>query len=250
MQSGPVVHSQIEYCNLLDSLVQPGTRWLDIGCGQTILPEWIRDSISIQKKLIERCELARGCDPKDNRPHKAGLQKYVGDCEKLPYPDGHFNLVTANMVVEHIADPATFAAEINRVLTAAGRFVLHTPNLFYLPILAVSVLPKRLVRTVASLLDNRDGADIFPTHYRMNTRGSISRLPGFRVVELRCVETAPILKKLPIANLAESLLIRSTRHPRLQDLRADWLGVLEKISGNDILLADESQASIEAEAYS
>jgi hypothetical protein len=64
------------------------------------------------------------------------------------------------------------------------------------------------------------------------------------------VETAPILKKLPIANLAESLLIRSTRHPRLQDLRADWLGVLEKISGNDILLADESQASIEAEAYS
>jgi len=250
MQSGPIVHSQIEYCDLLDSLVQPGTRWLDIGCGQTILPEWISNSVSIQEELIGRCEIAHGCDPEDTRPHKAGLQKYVGDCEKLPYPDGHFNLATANMVVEHIADPATFAAEVDRVLAPGGLFVLHTPNLFYLPILAVSVMPRRLVRAAASFLDNRDSADIFPTHYRMNTRNAISSLPGFRVVELRCVETAPILQKLPIANLAESLLIRSARHPRLQDLRADWLGVLEKRSSNDILFADESPASIEAEAYS
>jgi SAM-dependent methyltransferase len=224
------VHSQIEYRNLLESLVQPGTRWLDMGCGRTIVPEWFSDSLPFQKKLIERCEVAEGCDPADERPHLAGLPKYVGNCEKLPYPNSYFNLVTANMVVEHVSDPSSFAAEVNRILAVGGRFVLHTPNLLYLPILAGSLLPKEIVRSVAALLDGRDGADIFPTHYRMNTRSAISHLPGFRVAELHCVETAPVLKKIPLANVVEAVLIRSARHPRLEGLRADWLGVLEKTS--------------------
>lgn len=247
MPSAQFVHSQIAYSDLLDSLVQPGTRWLDIGCGHTILPDWIRNSVSIQKKLIERCEIAHGCDPSDERPHKAGLQKYVGDCETLPYPDGYFNLVTANMVVEHIADRDAFMAEIHRVLRVGGVFVLHTPNLFYPPILVASLLPKRVTGVVAYLLDGRDSKDIYPTHYQMNTRAAISGLDGFRVVELRSVETAPVLHKLPVVNRVESLLIRAARHARLQGLRSNWLGILEKVPETDAVMADDSQGLIEAE---
>jgi SAM-dependent methyltransferase len=247
MPSAQFVHSQIAYSDLLDSLIRPGTRWLDIGCGHTILPDWIRDSIFLQKKLIGRCEIAHGCDPSDDRPHKAGLQKYVGDCETLPYPDGHFNLVTANMVVEHIADRAAFMAEIHRVLAVGGVFVLHTPNLFYPPILMASLMPKRLIRVAAYFLDGRDRKDIYPTHYQMNTRGALSGLRGFRVVELRSVETAPLLHKLPVVNGVESLLIRATRHARLQYFRSNWLGILEKIPETNAVRADDSQGMIEAE---
>jgi SAM-dependent methyltransferase len=234
MQSLSFVHSQISYSKLLQSVVQPGTRWLDVGCGQSILPEWIRGSLTIQKTLIEKCEIAHGCDPVDDRPHRAGLLKYVGDCSILPYPDDYFDLVTANMVAEHVADPAVFASEVARVLAPGGRFVLHTPNLLYPPILTVSLLPKKLVKTLARLLDGREDADIFPTFYRMNTRRALSRLPFFRVEELRCVETAPILEKVPLANFAESLLIRLARIPRFQDFRADWLAVLRKAAETDI----------------
>jgi SAM-dependent methyltransferase len=247
MPHAQFVHSQIAYSDLLDSLIQPGTRWLDIGCGHTILPDWIRDSVLIQKKLIGRCEIAHGCDPSDDRPHKAGLQKYVGDCDTLPYPDGHFNLVTANMVVEHIADRAAFMAEIHRVLCVGGVFALHTPNLFYPPILVASLLPKRLIGGAAYFLDGRNSEDIYPTHYRLNTRAAISGLRGFRVVELRGVETAPLLHKLPVVKWVESVLIRATRHDRLQGLRSNWLGILEKIGETDAVMEDDSEEMTEGE---
>jgi SAM-dependent methyltransferase len=230
MQTKQFVHSQFAYKDLLNSVIQPGSRWLDLGCGHTIVADWIKDSVPFQKELIARCEVALGCDPSDDRPHDAGLEKYVGSCDTLPYPDGFFNLVTANMVVEHISDPALFLREVRRVLSPGGKFVFHTPNYYYVPIFMASLLPGSVVRSVAKLLDGRESDDVFPTHYRMNTRRDLAKLPGFKVVDLRCIETAPVLGKVPIANLAESLLIRCARHPRLNHLQADWLAILERRS--------------------
>src|SRR5215472_6656550 len=121
-----MAHSQYNYQDTLDRLVQSDTRWLDLGCGHTILPEWLRNSVSFQNDLLARCEFARGFDPVDDRPHVAGLVKEVFQSERLPFEDGSFNLVTANMVVEHVVDPISFAREVNRVLSNRGLFVAHT----------------------------------------------------------------------------------------------------------------------------
>lgn len=209
-------------------MIEPGCRWLDIGCGYTIIPEWIRGSIAFQQTLIGRCEVAVGCDPVDDRPHKAGLKKYVGDCNRLPYPDEFFHIVTANMVLEHVEDPLLFCRELHRILELGGKFVFHTPNFWNPAVLSASLLPHGLVRRIARYLDGRSHEDIFPTYYRMNTRRSISRLPGFEVVEMRCLPTGPILKRVPIVRNVELLLIRNAFRPVFCDLQADWIGVLRR----------------------
>jgi len=227
MTSGSL-HSQHVYRATLDRLITPDTRWLDIGCGHTILPEWMRDSVPVQKQWLSRCEFAVGCDPADDRPHVAGLKKILHRGDHLPFEDGIFNLVTANMVAEHVEDPASFTREIRRVLCLGGLFVVHTPNLHYFEVFLAHLLPNRLVRSIAHYVDKREHEDIFPTTYRMNTRDAFYNLDGYRVLDLDCVETAPQFGKVPLLNLAESALIRLTHFERLHDLRADWIAVLQK----------------------
>jgi ubiquinone/menaquinone biosynthesis C-methylase UbiE len=227
-----MTHSQNKYRETLNALVGSNTRWLDLGCGHTIFPEWMRDSIAFQKELLSRCELARGCDPVDDRPHVAGLVKKVYQGEKLPFDDGYFNLVTANMVAEHVENPLSFAQEVSRVLSPGGLFVIHTPNFYYFEIFAASLLPNSLVRRIAHHLDGRESEDIFRTYYRMNTRKALDSLSGFKAKSLECVETAPQFGKIPVLNLVESALIRLTRLRSLGNLRADWIAVLQKVDGS------------------
>lgn len=160
------------------------------------------------------------------------MQKYVGPCDVLPYPDQHFNLVTANMVVEHVEHPEVFFGEVSRVLSDGGRLLLHTPNIMYLPIFLASIMPTKFVRSIAKRADGREDEEIFRTYYRVNSRRALQNLPGFRPVEIRCVETGPVLAKIPVANWAESALIRLGRRAAFEDLRADWIALLEKIPGS------------------
>lgn len=221
-------NSELDYKLLLDSLIQPGSRWLDVGCGISILPLWIRDSIDFQLDLISRCEVALGCDPVDNRPHNAGLEKSVGDCSTLPYPDNFFTLVTANMVVEHVEDPRQFASEVHRVLAPGGIFALHTTNRHHPAIAVASRLPSSLVSWFASYSDGRASEDIFPTFYRMNTHRDIVSLPGFDPVEVRCLATGPLLHKLPVLRALEALFIRHAHRRPLSKLQSNWIAVLKK----------------------
>lgn len=229
-----MAHSQYNYRDTLDRLVRSDTRWLDIGCGHTILPEWIRGSVDFQKALLSRCELARGCDPVDDRPHVAGLTKQVFQGETLPFTDGFFNLVTANMVIEHVADPIAFAREVHRVLSKDGLFVAHTSNLYYFEYFIAHFLPSSIVSAVAQMLDGRESDDIFPTHYRMNTRSAFQRLPGFKIQSLECVTTGPKYGKIPVLNLIESGFIRLASFRGLGDLRSDWVAVLQKVDNDSI----------------
>lgn len=221
-------HSQYNYRDTLDRLVKSNTRWLDLGCGHTILPDWIRDSVSFQKNLLARCELARGYDPVDDRPHLAGLVKEVLQGDRLPFEDGFFNLVTANMVVEHVVDPFPFAREVHRVLSKGGLFVAHTSNLYYFEYFTAKLLPRSIARKVAHYVDDREYDDIFPAHYHINTRSAFERLPGFRIQTLEAITTGPKYGKIPVLNLIESGMIRLANFPRLHDLRSDWIAVLQK----------------------
>lgn len=58
----------------------------------------------------------------------AGVVFRTGDVSALPFPDHAFDLYVSFETVEHLADPARFAAEARRVLTAGGVFVCSTPN--------------------------------------------------------------------------------------------------------------------------
>lgn len=219
------IHSQLNYKSLLDQVVEPGTRWLDVGCGRSLIADWIHGSIDFQYQLLARCVIAEGCDPVDDRPHMAGLPKYVGDCSTLPYADDSFTLVSANMVVEHLDNPSEFLKEVNRILVPGGKFVFHTPNLRCPFVFAAHLMPSALTRHLASWLHGRSHEDIFPTHYRFNTPSSISAVEGFRVVQLSCVPT-PLFGRIPVVGRLEEWFIRKTT---FRNLQADLIAVLQKV---------------------
>ncbi len=49
--------------------------------------------------------------------------------EKLPFPDGYFDLVHAGEIIEHLYDTDFFLDEVKRVMKPNGIFILTTPNL-------------------------------------------------------------------------------------------------------------------------
>jgi SAM-dependent methyltransferase len=73
--------------------------------------------------------------------------------DRFPYPDGHFDLVVAGEIIEHMAyDPMWLLVESRRVLAEGGRLLISTPN-------AASLA------NIAKALDGRDNPQIFP-HYK------------------------------------------------------------------------------------
>ncbi|WP_052389877.1 methyltransferase domain-containing protein [Belnapia moabensis] len=53
----------------------------------------------------------------------------ICDAHDLPFPNGSFDLVVANAVLEHVADPARCVAEMRRVLVRGGWIFAETPFL-------------------------------------------------------------------------------------------------------------------------
>jgi SAM-dependent methyltransferase len=52
-----------------------------------------------------------------------------GDLEALPFPSDAFAIVTSFQVIEHLADPGRYLAEIRRVLAPDGVALITTPNI-------------------------------------------------------------------------------------------------------------------------
>ncbi len=53
---------------------------------------------------------------------------FCGELEKASYPDGHFDVVIASEVFEHVRDPKAMVGEIARVLRPGGLLWATTPH--------------------------------------------------------------------------------------------------------------------------
>lgn len=51
------------------------------------------------------------------------------DAQRLPFPDGAFDVVVSDDLIEHLVETDSYAREIHRVLTPTGWLFLSTPNL-------------------------------------------------------------------------------------------------------------------------
>ena len=222
--------SQYAYCEALAEELGPGRRWLDAGCGHQILPGWMMEQ--------ERRLLALGARPGGialDRPallrHEGLAGKVLGDLERLPFADGAFDLVSANMVVEHLAEPVQWLSEVKRVLAAEGTIVLHTPNRRHWALVGARLLPDSLKKWLALKLEARSGEDVFRTYYRLNTRRAITELAtaaGLQVQSVRLVSGNAALGALGVLAIPELLWIRLLGFETLAALRSNLLVVLRK----------------------
>jgi SAM-dependent methyltransferase len=184
--------------------------WLDAGCGHHLFVPWRGAE---EAALIARVPLVIGLDfdLPSLAKHRSIARRVRGDISRLPFADARFDLVTANMVVEHLDDPAVQFAEIARVLAPGGVFLFHTPNLYGYPAFLSRFLPDWLKKRLTLLLEGRAEDDVFETHYRANGAADIERLAaaaGLVVERLDFTPSLPAFSIIPPLALIELLYLR------------------------------------------
>jgi SAM-dependent methyltransferase len=227
-------HPQHDYSEVLADCLEESARWLDLGCGHQFTPEWAWKPRNAA--LAARVPTVAGLDGdfESLRRHPDLRHKVCGTLEGLPFRAGSFDLVTANMVVEHLRDPLAALAEIRRVLSPGGRFVFHTPNWVNPVIRLASFVPQRIKDPLSSRLEGRDAADIYPAYYRANTPRRIEaqvRAAGFEVEKIRMAQTGAVTAVLGPLGIFELLMVRALTGPRFANYRSNIIAVLRRSAG-------------------
>ncbi len=229
-------YSQYFYEDVLNQHVNRDVAWLDLGCGHQILPDWREEE---ERRLVRNCKMVVGIDYDSHslKNHKNILHRVRGGISKLPFANNSFDLVTANMVVEHLDNPSAQFQEVSRVLKPEGLFIFHTPNAFGYPSILTRLAPNSIKDKIVYFLDGRKEEDIFETHYKANTRKSISNLSrtiGFEVAQIRMIATDAIFASLPPLVIPELIWIRILMTKPFKSLRTNIIAILKKRPENEI----------------
>jgi SAM-dependent methyltransferase len=127
------------------------SRLLDLGCG-------VGSFVVACRKLGLRCfgvepdRIGKGTELSAIQIARRRWEEPVflaGTGENLPFPDGIFDLVTMNQVIEHVSDQSAVIQEAVRVLRPGGVLYVNCPNylrfyephykIFWLPLMPKSV---------------------------------------------------------------------------------------------------------------
>lgn len=181
----------------LNQTQQP--EWLDAGCGWHFDWRWEQER---ERTLLSKARVV-GLDPDEQAvaKHRSISSRIVGKIEALPFAGGSFDLVTANVVVEHLKYPSLAFAEAFRVLKPNGCFMFRTPSARSYFVRLAKMLPESVKIWLASrVIENRDPSDIYPTYYRANTVDviqEICRTIGFSKADVTITRVRGIVAKVP-----------------------------------------------------
>lgn len=161
-----------------------GRRWLDAGCGRRSLPRWRDDGRAALQQSGAR---PFGCDADRLALHEREDPGpvCVARLQSLPFRDGSFDVVTSNMVFEHLDDPERSVAELARVTSPGGRILIHTVNGRHYLAWIARMTSHRFHEWIVSRLEGRLAKDVYPTRYRANSVARLDALfarHGFRRV--------------------------------------------------------------------
>jgi ubiquinone/menaquinone biosynthesis C-methylase UbiE len=185
------IWNQILFYRLLADYTK-AARWLDLGCGRgtndpALVPirRYMNETLYVGVDL----DFESLCDCNEfNRICAAG--------SLLPFRDATFEVVSSNMVFEHLENPCHVLEEVRRVLMPDGTLIVHTSSSLHYSLLAGRLLsyaiPKRAYRNLVSRFTGRNEKDIFETHFKANTARRLSELAmkcGMRVTSFSYMDT-------------------------------------------------------------
>jgi SAM-dependent methyltransferase len=225
-----VRNSQYAYAERLRDALAGSGRWLDIGCGHDFLPPWMSPgerNLNLEQWQVTGIDM----DARAIARHPGLRHRVIGTGEQLPFGDQAFDLVTANMVVEHVEAPARLFAEISRILAPGGRVIIHTPNVHGYTTAITRLLPDRALAPLARVLLGRRAEDVYPTYYRANSADVLQRLAtthGLTLEACAAINSSPQTMRIPPLMLLELLLMRMLRSTRAARFRACLLVALRK----------------------
>jgi len=229
---GPLANSQQLYAVALRQTMRQAAKWLDLGCGHQFLPDWIPEPLQILpagNQFVVGIDLDQGA----LRAHPYLELRIVGSIEALPVAGDSFDVVTANMVVEHVQRPDLLFQEVHRVLKPGGVFLVHTPNRSGYTTTLTRAIPPRWRPALANVLQGRDERDVYPTFYRANTIRAlrdIAERHAFVVTDLQTIGSSPQLYRVPVARNIETFCLRLFRAKPLARFRPCILARFSKAS--------------------
>jgi SAM-dependent methyltransferase len=211
----------------------PQVRWLDAGCGWRILDDGLE---SLEDRLADMTKFVVGIDLDfpHLRKHRNFSRRVLGSLDAIPLADASFDLITCNMVVEHLADPAPIFREMTRALAPGGRIMLHTPNtwnyLVFAGRAAKTILPRSVILKLIN--DGRANDDIFPTFYRANSPRALRDLGhdlNLNVESMRVLtHPRPYTRSFAPVALFELLVMRATTSPSFERFGTTIMTVYRK----------------------
>lgn len=225
-------YSQYLYEDILNEKIPGAGSWLDLGCGHQLLPEW---RLAEEKELIAKARSVVGLDydlPSLVK-HRSIETKVQGSATELPFVENFFDVVTANMVVEHLDNPQVQFREISRILKPGGLFIFHTPNEFGHFSMMRKIVPDFAVKRLSKLLDGRESEDVFEVRYKSNNRRAIEKLgaeTGFEIDKIKMVSTDAVFAVVPLLAVIELIWIKMLMADSLKSLRTNIIAVLRKKS--------------------
>ncbi len=110
--------------------LKEGARVLDVGCGPADL--WSQNidnlppGVSVTLADLSHGMAARAAATISAMPASARFSYLCADVQRLPFPDGRFDLVVANHMLYHVPDLPAGLREIRRVLAPGGRLCAST----------------------------------------------------------------------------------------------------------------------------
>lgn len=99
-------------------LVQGASRILDIGCGRGGQTARLKNAVGLDVDL-PRLRFAKSISDNDF---------VLAHANWLPFRDDSFDRVIMSEVIEHLPDQSGAVEEVDRVLSAYGRFLIQTPD--------------------------------------------------------------------------------------------------------------------------
>lgn len=208
----------------LDKFCKPNSVVLDLGAGSGIVA-----SMNVRSTVRRVC----GVDPDPRVLVNPFLDEArVANGSSIPYPSGTFDLVFADNVLEHLADPALVFKEVARVLKPDGRFLFKTPNRWHYVALVAALSP-HWFHAFVNRWRGRPQSQFFPTLYRANSARQIkvaARHAGLSVQELRFFDGRPEYLRFSwptyLLGIAYQRLVSG--FPLLAPIRVGIIGSLRK----------------------
>jgi ubiquinone/menaquinone biosynthesis C-methylase UbiE len=173
--------------------------WLDVGCGWHFDWPWRAER---EANLMSRANVVGiDADREALARHPHITKKAVGCLERLPFNSSSFDLLTANVVMEHVKYPALALSEVFRVLRPGGSFIFRTPSANNYFVKIARLIPQRPKVWLATLIERRKPEDVYPAYYRLNSAPAIAeicKMVGFTRVCITITKPRGVLRRAPL----------------------------------------------------